>query len=112
MEKPKQQKTLSFAEYKERRKKQNRVEDLGKKNIIDMVKLIQDGQVTDAELQELKQFSNDEIFLLQHLLNEIEEGKFLKESLEELQAHSQRVEEYSEMLQEEIEDLNARLREK
>lgn len=112
MEKPQQPKLLSFAEYKEKRTKQQRVEDLGKKNIIDIVKLIQDGKITDAEIQDLKQFNNDEIFLLQHLLNEIEEGKFLKENMESLETHVNCVEEYVEMLQKENNELTAELREK
>ena len=112
MEKPQPPKLLSFSEYKEKRAKQQRVEDLSKKNIIDMVKLIQDGQIMDAEIQNLTQFSDDEIFLLQHLLGEIEEGKFLKENLESLQVHVNRVEEYIEMLQKEISELTAELREK
>lgn len=112
MEKPQMPKLLSFAEYKAKKIKQQRVEDLGKKNIIDMVKMIQDGEITDTEIQGLKQFSNDEIFLLQHLLNEIEEEKFLKENLDSLQTHLKRVEEYVEMLQKEISDLTAELRKK
>jgi ketol-acid reductoisomerase len=72
--------------------------------------LIQDGEITDAEIQDLKQFSNDEIFLLQHLLNEIEEGKFLKENMESYRAHVDRMEQYIEMQQEEISNLTEELR--
>lgn len=106
MEKPILPKLISLEEYKKRRVKQERVADLSKKSIVEITKLIQEGEILDLEIADLTQFTDDEKYLLQLMTLEVEEARYQKENADNLSVYVGRLEEYVEFLQQEIQTSN------
>lgn len=105
MEKPILPKPIPLEEYRKRKQQKEHIENLNKKTITEITQLIQEGKISDLEITDLKQFNDDERYLLQLLKIEIDEAQYQKENTDHLSLHANRLEEYIEFLQEEIKGL-------